>query len=60
LLASMRKLMRVDEDVMLGKFRIFLSSVFSRTLTNLFLRANDNIVVAGVNLTKKIEVDVRG
>jgi hypothetical protein len=36
LLASMQKLMRVvDEDVMLGKFRIFLSSVLSRTLTNL-------------------------
>jgi hypothetical protein len=56
----MQKLMRVDEDVMLGKFRIFLSSVFSRTLTNLFFRANNNIAAAGVNLTKKIEVDVRG
>jgi methyl-accepting chemotaxis protein len=50
----------VDEDVMVGKFWVSLSSVFSRTLTNLFPRANNDIAVAGVDLTKKIEVDVHG
>ena len=60
MLASRRKLTRVDEDMMLGKFRVSLSSVFSHTLMNLFPKANNNIAVAGVDLTKKIEVDVRG
>jgi len=53
-------LTRVDEDVMLGKFRFSLSSIFSRTLTSLFPRAHNNLAVAGVDLTKKIKVDVRG
>jgi hypothetical protein len=44
LLASRRKLTRVDEDMMLGKFRISFSSVFSCTLTNVLPRAN-NIAV---------------
>src|ERR1700683_2535631 len=41
------------------KFRVSLSSIFSCMLTNLFPRANNNIAVAGVDLMKKIEVDVR-
>jgi len=53
-------LTRVDEDVILGKFRFSLSSIFSRALTNPFPRANNNLAVAGVDLTKKIKVDVRG
>lgn len=51
LLASGRGLTRVDEDVMLGKFWVSLSSSFSGTLTHLFPRAN-NIAVAGVYLTE--------
>ena len=36
------------------KFRVSLSSIFSCMLTNLFPRANNNIAVAGVDLTKKM------
>jgi len=60
LLASRRKLTRVDEDVMIGKFRVFLSSVFFCTLSNHFPgENNNNNTVAGV-VTQKIKVDVRG
>jgi len=59
-----KKVVSLDAEVDAGRRGrdawIFLSSVFSRTLTNLFLRANNNIAATGVNLIKKIEVDVCG